>query len=398
MFSDLDSISSDLWLLPDGVDELLPPEAHSAEELRRRLLDLYNSWGYQLVFPPLIEYLESLLTGVGQDLNLQTFKITDQGTGKLMGIRADMTPQIARIDARNEARGAHRVCYMGTVLRTRNDNLFPSRAPVQTGCELFGVSDTAADIEVISMMLETLHTAGIARVHLDLAHVGIYQLILSKADLGESAACQLLSALQRKSVPEVQELAGTIEDTGVRKYVLTLLSLSGDLSVLENARALFSEEPRILDALEKLSQVAQVISSRYPEVEIYIDLCEMRGFNYHTGLVFAAYTQGMGQAIAQGGRYDGVGSEFGRSRPATGFSADLKALLRIGDFACQQSGKAILAPAIEDAGLWKLIGELRQTDRVISCMPDEKAEQWRDQCDRMIVKNEQGDWMVVALG
>ena len=397
MNSELDSISSELWLLPDGVEELLPPESKRTEELSRKLLDLYSRWGYELVVPPLIEYLESLLTGVGQDLDLQTFKITDQVTGRMMGIRADMTPQLARIDARNAQQGAHRVCCVGAVLRSRTSNLFPSRVPIQTGCELFGVADTAADIEAISMMLESLNTAEIEDIHLDLSHVAIYRHILSESGLSPEKTHLLLGALQRKSVPEVQAMAERIADEQIRKYVLALLTLAGNPKVIDEASVIFCQVPKVCEALTKLAKVVEVISVRYPKIKIFIDLCEMRGFNYHTGLVFAAYTPGMGQAIAQGGRYNGIGGEFGRARPATGFSADLKALLRIGKFKPTQQPKAILAPDVEDSALWQKIIELRKKGRVIRCMPGDENLDWQQQCDRQIIKDGKGEWLVVAL-
>lgn len=397
MFKELDSISADLWLLPDGVEEILPPEAKRIEDLRRNLLDLYDRWGYQLVFPPLIEFLESLLTGVGQDLDLQTFKITDQATGRMMGIRTDMTPQLARIDARGVGMGAHRVCYAGTVLRTRVSNLFPSRAPVQIGCEIFGIDDIAADTEIISLMLETLETSGISETHLDISHVGIYRHIIEKAGLSAHDTHLLLSAMRRKAVPEVQQLTAEIEDEKVASYLRMLPNLAGGRDILTDAIRIFESEPEIIAALESLMQVTDLVNSRYPRVKVFVDLCELRGFNYHTGLVFAAYAPGVGQAVAQGGRYDGVGSAFGSSRPATGFSSDLKSLLRIGDVFNEPGGKAILAPINEDPALWQLVTKLRRDSTVIIAMPGEDTQVWRHQCDHKIVKNDAGEWTVVTF-
>ncbi len=395
MFDAIDALSSDLWLLPDGVEELLPPEAYRAEQLRRVLLDSYARWGYQMVVPPLIENLESLLTGAGQDLDLQTFKLTDQMSGKLLGVRADITPQVSRIDTRNHADGAHRLSYIGTVLRTRTNNLFASRTPIQTGCELFGVSDSQADIEVISLMLETLALARIEKVHLDLAHVGIFQMILQRADFPDNKAPQLFGALQRKSIPELDQLLQLVGNPTARDYLKALPAMAGKIEVLQQAQELFAAEPGILASLEQLSQVAEVVAQRYPEVEINVDLCEMRGFNYHTGLVFAAFTEGLGQAVAQGGRYDGVGSKFGKSRPATGFSADLKALLNLGGFAPPSQMKAILAPHADEPALWSMIRELRLKERVIVCLPGEEQLDRQEQCDREIVKDATGQWTVV---
>ncbi|WP_020407585.1 ATP phosphoribosyltransferase regulatory subunit [Hahella ganghwensis] len=398
MFGDPGSLSaSDLWLLPDGVEELLPPEASRVEELRRRLLDLYHSWGYELIVPPLLEYLESLLTGAGRDLELQTFKVTDQLTGRMMGVRADMTPQASRIDARSQRAGANRLCYLGSVLRTKAQNMLSSRSPIQTGCELFGIADTAADIEIISLMLETLRLTQVSPIHMDLAHVGIYQLIQKRAALSPHDSQLLLAALRHKAVPEINDIAGRIVDLKVQEYVRALPRLSGGLEKLSEARELFSGEAEVLAALDEMLKVSEVVAARYPEVEICIDLCELRGFNYHTGLVFAAYTTGMGQAIAQGGRYDGVGREFGSARPATGFSVDLKALFRQGQTTWEQESKAIFAPDDSDPALWAKISELRVSERVIQLMPGELREQWIPYCDRELVKDDTGSWVVNKL-
>jgi len=398
MFGDPESSStSDLWLLPDGVEELLPSEAKRVEELRRKLLDLYQSWGYELIVPPLLEFLESLLTGAGRDLELQTFKVTDQVTGRMMGVRADMTPQASRIDARSQQKGANRLCYIGSVLRTKAQNMLSSRTPIQTGCEVFGVADTAADIEVVSLMLETLRLTQVTPIHMDIAHVGIYQAIQRRAGLSRRNTDLLLNALKRKAVPEINDIADLIADGQVQEYVRALPRLAGGLDKLKEARDLFAAEADILKALDEMVRVSEVVAARYPEVEICIDLCELRGFNYHTGLVFAAYTTGFGQAVAQGGRYDGVGLEFGNARPATGFSVDLKVLFRLGQTAWQQEAQAILAPDIADAGLWSLLGRLRATERVIQLMPGESKDQWKLYCDRELVRDAQGQWVVEAL-
>ncbi len=398
MFGDPGSIStSDLWLLPDGVEELLPPEAKRVEELRRKLLDLYHSWGYELVVPPLLEFLESLLTGAGRDLELQTFKVTDQITGRMMGVRADITPQASRIDARSQLKGANRLCYIGSVLRTKAPNMLSSRTPIQTGCEVFGVADTAADIEVVSLMLETLRMTEVTPIHMDIAHVGIYQAIQQKAGLSSRNSELLLSALKRKAVPEINDIAELIADTQVQGYVRALPRLAGGLDKLAEARTLFAAETDILSALDEMTKVSEVVAARYPEVEICIDLCEMRGYNYHTGLVFAAYTTGLGQAVAQGGRYDGVGLEFGNSRPATGFSVDLKSLFRLGQTSWRKDAMAILAPDIADKELWKTIGHLRATERVVQLMPGESKDQWKPYCDRELVQDSQGQWVVATL-
>ncbi|ABC32047.1 ATP phosphoribosyltransferase involved in histidine biosynthesis [Hahella chejuensis KCTC 2396] len=398
MFGDTQSMSeSDLWLLPDGVEELLPPEATRIEELRRQLLDLYHSWGYEMIVPPLLEFLDSLLIGVGRDLELEMFKVTDQLTGRLMGIRADMTPQVARIDSRRSHDVASRFCYIGSVLRTKSPSMFSSRTPIQTGCELYGVVGSAADIEIISLMLETLNLAKISPLHMDIAHVGVYQAILAEAKLSKIQSEELFEALRRKAIPEVDEIAATIPDKAIRQKVMALPRLAGGKEKMKEARKIFAGNPDIEYALDEMSQVAAVIGERYPEVEIYFDFCEMRGYKYYTGLVFAAYTEGLGQAVAKGGRYDEVGRDFGRGRPAMGFSVDLKALYRMGKREWAQPAGAILAPNGQDAELWELIRQLRRSNRVIQLMPGEEAGHWASHCDRQIVRDESGQWIVKPL-
>ncbi len=321
---------ADRWLLPDGVEELLPEEAARVEQLRRKVLDLYASWGYELVIPPLIEFTESLLLGLESDIDIQTFKVLDQLSGRMMGVRADITPQTARIDAHSLNReGPVRLCYAGSVLHTKPKSLLASRSPIQIGAELYGDGGLSSDIEIICLMLETLKCAGIENITLDLGHVGIYRALIEQAGLEGAKEQQLFDALQRKSAGDIkQAICNSFDDEKMSQMMLSLSQLNGDRSVLEQARQILAEAPdEVAKAVNDLSRVADVVKQRMPDIDLYFDLSELRGFHYHTGLVFAALAPGHGQAVANGGRYDHIGEVFGRARPATGFNADLKALL-----------------------------------------------------------------------
>lgn len=378
---------ADRWLLPDGVEELLPEQAGRVEALRRRLLDLYASWGYELVIPPLIEYTESLLVGLGHDVDIQTFKVVDQLSGRTMGIRADITPQTARIDAHSLNReGPVRLCYAGSVLHTRPKSLLASRSPIQLGAELYGDDSLSSDIEIICLMLETLRCSGIDNITLDLGHVGIYRALVDAAALPPATAQQLFDALQRKAVAEIdQVLREGVADPALAAMMRALCSLNGDQSMLDNARqVLTAAPPEVSTYIDNLQQVARAIGRRLPDVNLYFDLSELRGYHYHTGLVFAALAPGHGQAVANGGRYDHIGEVFGRARPATGFNTDLKALLGYLPAAPAATGDAILAPDDSDLpeaqskALWKTANKLReQGETVISALPgDAEATQY----------------------
>lgn len=391
---------SDRWLLPDGVEELLPPQAAVIEDMRRRLIDLFQRWGYELIIPPLIEYLDSLLTGAGHDLDLQTFKITDQLTGRLMGVRADMTPQSARIDARRAAGrpgSINRLCYIGSVLHTTPANMLTSRTPIQAGCELFGQGDISADIEILSLMVESLNAMGIAAIHVDLAHVSLYRVLIARAGLSGSLETQLFDALKRRAIPEIDEFVNLhVADARVADMLRQLPRLAGGRDTLARARTSFAGEPDILAALDAMEQVADAVAARYPDVRFHFDFCELRGYNYHTGLVFAAYTSGYGQALAQGGRYDGAGAVFGESRPATGFSLDVKALHQFSTVSLDAPAKAILAPAGQDPELWRRIQQLRRSEIVIQLLPGQERSTVLDRCDRELVWLE-GEWRLQPL-
>ena len=321
---------TDRWLLPEGIEEVLPKEAKRLEQLRRTLLDTYESWGYDLVIPPFIEYLESLLTGTGNDLDLQTFKLTDQLTGRLMGIRADMTPQVARIDAHQLNQDTPtRLCYIGTVLHTRTDGFAGSRSPLQVGAELYGHAGIESDVEVITLMLETLVMSGVETPFVDLGHVGIYRELVKQAGLNEEREATLFDSLQRKANTEIASYLSEWKlDKNIATAIAALTRLNGDESVLAEAESILSKAGKgVENALTELSNIAALLKLHVPNLKVNFDLAELRGYHYHTGTVFAAYVAGRGQAVAQGGRYNDIGEVFGRARPATGFSTDLKTLL-----------------------------------------------------------------------
>jgi len=364
----------DRWLLPEGVEEILPEEAFKLETLRRQILDLYASWGYDLVIPPLIEYLDSLLVGSSHDLDLQTFKITDQLTGRMMGLRADITPQVARIDAnclsRRGGEGQDlpvRLCYSDNVAHTRPRGLLASRIPIRIGAELFGHAGIACDVELICLMHDTLRLAQIDEVYIVLGHVGIFRSLVRASQLSTETENELFDALQRKAYDEIDNFLNTqIEDETIRAMLSDLSRLSGDETILDAALQSFKNAPSaVLKELQELEAIAMGVKRRLPNVALGFDLCELRGYEYHTGIVFAAYTPAYGRAVAQGGRFDDIGKVFGRARPASGFDADLKVLARLSSAQFERK-KAICAPAEEDLALEALVQVLRDKgERVI---------------------------------
>ena len=388
------------WLLPDGVKEVLSPQAQQVEAARRRLLDLYGSWGYELVMTPLVEHLDSLLVGVGRDLDLNTFKVTDQLTGRMLGIRADITQQVARIDAnRLPCQGPVRFCYCSTVLHTLPANPLASRNPLQVGAELFGHSGVASDVEIISLMVETLNAMQVNQdLSLDLGHVDIYRGLIRDAGLTDNQEAEYFELLQRKDMPEIKAFLQQIELTDtVRENLLALPALHGGREVLEKARqAIGSIDTTIMEALDYLDAVAAQISQRYPQLDLYFDLSELRGYNYHTGVVFAAYVPAFGQAVAKGGRYDEVGRDFGRARPATGFSADLKTLVELSAQSDLVASAGVLAPAGDEPALLEAIAKLRaQGERVVQLL-DESVVEDAQQFSRQLVQQD-GSWVLESL-
>jgi len=392
-------VTQNRWLLPEGIEEILPPQASRVEALCRRVLDLYRSWGYELVMPPFVEFLESLLTGTGEDLDLQTFKLIDQLSGRMLGIRADTTPQVARIDAHNLKRDVPtRLCYLGTVLHARPDSGGGTRCPLQVGAELYGHKGAESDAEVLSLMLETLAVAGIGNVHVDIGHVGIYQGILRQSTLAEEQELELFDVLQRKATSELQSLSKSWslpkKTGGMLEYLITA---NGDASVLKKAqRQLAPAGPEVKRCLTDLQTVAALVQKRRPGAPLYFDLAELRGYHYHTGIVFAAYVPGSGQGIAFGGRYDDIGSAFGRARPATGFSTDIKVLHALGSLTVQDR-RGIFAPAKNDPELMKCINRLRrQGEIVIVELPGQKGKAQDMECDRRLLL-QAGKWKVIKI-
>lgn len=297
------------------------------EDMRRALLDLFRARGYQLVIPPLMEYVDSLLTGVGADLDLKTFKLVDQLSGRLMGVRADITPQVARIDAHLlAAHAVNRLCYAGSVLHTQSDGFHRSREPIQIGAELYGEAGAAADLEILTLMLDGLAACGVTSLQLDIGHVGVYRALAHEARLDGETEHRLFNALQAKDASEVSVLSAGLP-IALRDAFAALPQLYGDRSVLAEARARLPRLAAVDAALDTLAAV----DSGLKGVDAAYDLAELRGYGYHSGVVFAAYTRGRSHAIAQGGRYDEVGKVFGRAaRPATGFSLDLRELVIAG--------------------------------------------------------------------
>ncbi|KJS09047.1 MAG: hypothetical protein VR73_03530 [Gammaproteobacteria bacterium BRH_c0] len=378
----------DRWLLPEGIEEILPNQAFKVERLRRELLDFYHAWGYDLVIPPLVEFTDSLLSGSGRDLDLLTFKLTDQHSGRMMGVRADVTPQTARMDAHSLRRnGPNRLCYASTVLYTRSRAPLSSRTPIQVGVELYGEAGLGADIEVITLMVEALQQVGVDNICLDLGHVGIYRSLEECLDLTGGQKAELFELLQRKSSELGDWVARNIKDAEMAAIVAGLPRLAGEVDILDTARAFFAAAPAEVElAIDELQQVVDAILATNPAVSLYLDLCELEGYHYHTGIVFAGYCEGARQALANGGRYDDIGETFGRARPATGFSIDLKALVERLDTS-EEPANGIYAPACEEPGYPAFIRQLRAGGERVVCgfygqLPD-YAELC---CDRVLVQ------------
>ena len=392
-------MNNERWLLPEGIEELLPPQAQRLEQLRRAVLDLFASWGYELVMPPLVEYLDSLLTGTGNDLDLQTFKLTDQLNGRMMGVRADITPQVARIDAHrlSDRQTPVRLCYEGTVLHTRGDGLGGARSFTQIGAELYGHGGVESDAEMVNLMLDTLTLAGVSSVYVDLGHVGIFRALTQAAGLDAEQESQLFDALQRKAVPEIQALLEALSvDPGTRQAFEDLVWLNGGDEVLDRARLALKGNAAALKALDEVTRVAERVTKQQPNLQLHFDLAELRGFYYHTGVVFAAYQAGQGRAIAQGGRYNDIGKVFGRARPATGFSADLRALAALGTDNAM-TVKTIYAPANDSPELIEKVRELRAAGRRVICeLSGQSGDAVATGCQQILVMRD-GQWQVTDV-
>ncbi len=383
------------WVLPDHIADVLPSEARHIEELRHLLLDTARSYGYELVIPPLLEHLESLLTGTGQALDLQTFKLVDQLSGRMMGLRADTTPQVARIDAHllNRA-GVTRLCYCGPVLHTQPDRPHATREPLQLGAEIYGHAGLEADLEILQLALDQLQVAQVKGLQVDLADARIVASLLEGLQLSDEVRLQIHSALASKNSSELAQLTRDF-DPAIQKALLALVDLYGDASVLDQAAQQLPQTPAIQDALAQLRWLANHIAP----VQVSFDLADARGYAYYSGLRFAIYAQGAADALVRGGRYDGVGAVFGhqidRERPAVGFSLDLKQW--VAAVPPLPLKAAIRAPWSEEAELRAAIARLRsQGETVVCVLPGHESEIDEFHCDRALVQAA-GQWVVQAL-
>jgi ATP phosphoribosyltransferase regulatory subunit len=377
------------WLLPEGISDVLPSEARFLEKLRRSAVDLYRGYGYELVMPPLLEYTDSLLTGVGADLDLRTLKLVDQVSGRLLGLRADITPQAARIDAHilNRA-GVVRLCYAASVLHARPLHPLATREPFYVGAELYGHPSVAADAEVLELAVRSLALAPVAQVRFDLGHTRILRALLELDPAAQRLADEIVAALSTKDAAALAALTAELA-APAGPALRALARLHGGEEVLTAARAELPSSPALAAALDELQQLVAVL--RRVGAAVSIDLADLHGFRYHTGATFAAYAAGWPVALARGGRYDDIGRAFGRARPATGFSIDLRELTRLNQ---GTSARAILAPAGDDGQLAALVETLRAAGEVvIRRLGDDDRVDGLD-CDRE-VRHVDGVWQVV---
>ena len=382
------------WLLPEYIQDMLPGEAWRIEAMRSKVIEMLRLSGYQLVAPPLLEYAESLLIDGSADMDVRTFKLVDQLSGRTMALRADITPQVARIDAHLlNCQGLTRLCYAGSVLHTQPAGLMRTREPLQIGAELYGHSGLDSDLEVQRLMLQALTLMGVDGVHLDLGHVGVFRALVKREEMSDELETALFAALQLKDVPAIQALVTSLP-ADVQTALLALTQLYGSAAdVLQRARKILPDTAEIRAALNDLELAAAHLQPLAEEVGI--DLAELRGYHYHSGMVFAAYHAGSHDAIALGGRYDDLGKSFGRARPATGFSMDLRQLL--GLLPSVALPKGILAPHNNDAALKESIALLRsQGHAVVVDLLGKAALRGELNCDReLILRN--SAWVVVEL-
>ncbi|MFN7835515.1 MAG: ATP phosphoribosyltransferase regulatory subunit [Burkholderiaceae bacterium] len=379
------------WLLPESIADILPYEARCIEEMRRRLLDRFRCYGYELVMPPLLEYVESLLTGTGHALGLKTFKLVDQLSGRTLGLRADITPQVARIDAHLLNRpGVTRLCYCGPVVHTLPAGLNTTREPLQCGAELYGYAGVEADFEIVCLAIDALQLGQVDALRLDICHAGLLDALLSEDGLGVSLSnelsMQLHGWLAAKDGAALAAALSAIPASAAKDGLLALTSLYGpalgDHGVLAQAERLLPDTPRVRLALDELARLAHEVSLAYPDVPVLVDLADLHGYEYHTGLMFSIYAQRNTNALVRGGRYDEVGKVFGRARPATGFSVDLRELVR---YALPNSAHtaAIRAPWSPDPALARAIRGLReQGEVVVQSLPGAEPEGQEFKCDR----------------
>lgn len=381
------------WILPEYIEDLLPAEAGRLEAMRRAVLDLLRVHGYELVMPPLVEYLESLLSGSGGDMALSTFKLVDQLSGRTMGLRADITPQVARIDAHLlNRRGVTRLCYAGPVAHTLPSGLYATREPFQVGAELYGHGGIESDVEIQELMLKSLAAAGVQRVQLDIGHVGVFRALTAGLGIDAAMEADLFNALRGKDVPALRELVRALP-AGSGDALLRLADLYGGAEILAEARRVLPDSVAVREALDALEAMAERL---LPAVGgLCFDLAELRGYHYHSGVVFAAYAEGCPNGVARGGRYDEVGKAFGRARPATGFSMDLREVLRLAPPGA--AAGRILAPWSDDAGLRLRVEALRGAGEVVVAeLPGHGVPAVEAGCDRRLARID-GEWRVVPL-
>ncbi len=376
------------WLLPENIADVLPSEARKIEEMRRALLDRFRAYGYEMVMPPLLEYLESLLTSGGSDLNLRTFKLVDQLSGRTLGLRADTTPQVARIDAHLLNRqGVTRLCYAGSVLHTRPRGLYATREQIQVGAEIYGHVGLEADVEIQQLTLDALRLAGLRSVRLDLCHAGVLQALFARDPAAAALGEALYEVLAGKDVARLAELTRGLS-APVADALRALPALYGDATVLDEARRRLPSWPEITRALDDLAFLAAQVEG----ADVTVDLADLRGYAYHSGVMFSAYVGGVPNAVARGGRYDHVGQAYGRARPATGFSLDLREVARISPMEARSS--AILAPWKHDETLRASVAALRDAGEVvIQALPGHDRDLDEFACDRVLVERD-GAWVV----
>lgn len=380
------------WLLPENIADVLPSEARKIEELRRLIIDKFHLYGYELVMPPMLEYLESLLAGSGQDMDLRTFKLVDQLSGRTLGVRADMTMQVARIDAHLLNRvSIARLCYCGSVLHTRPNGLHATREPLQIGAEIYGHAGLEADAEIQELALATLALTGFTQVRLDLCHVGVLRALIESDVNAQKDEDALYTALRAKDVPALREIT-LAYGAETRDALLALPGLYGDVSVIAQARDVLPKLPGIAKALDELSVLVNLAG----EASVTIDLADLGGYQYESGAMFALYVPGLPNAVARGGRYDHVGEAFGRARPATGFSMDLRELARL--LPSAERKHAIRAPWGREPALRTRISALRKAGEiVIQSLSGHENDQDEFECDRVLVL-EDGNWIIKNLG
>lgn len=368
------------WLLPENVADVLPSEARKTEELRRTLLDNFRRYGYELVAPPMLEYIESLMPVPDADLDLRMFKLIDQLSGRTMGVRADMTTQVARIDAHLlNRRSVTRLCYAGSVLHSRPSGFHATREPLQIGAEVYGHAGLEADAEIQALALQSLRLAGLEHVTLDLSHAGILRAILDDDSAASARRSELIALLRAKDMPGLQALVEGFADP-IRSALLTLPLLNGDVHVLDRARTCLPSKPSIAAAIDELASLAASAAG----VRVNIDLADLSGYQYESGVTFALYVPGLPNAVARGGRYDHVGEAFGRARPATGFSMDLREIARL--LPSAEPTLAIRAPWGQSPELAALIAGLRDSGEiVIQTLPGHEHDEQEFDCDREIV-------------